>query len=352
MPTSGDPGEGASQVPLRIGVLGLVHGHVHGFFRSALQRADVRVVGVCDGDAGVVARYRSQFALDEGILFSDAEAMLRTARPQVVVIYTSTDDHRAAVELCARHGVHAMMEKPLAVSVEDARAIEESARRSNIHVLVNYVTTWYRSHRAACALAHERALGDVRKIVFHHGHRGPRELGVQPEFLAWLTDPDRNGGGALFDFGCYGANLATWLLNGERPLSVMAVTQQIKPDVYPKVDDEATIVLTYPRAQAIIQASWNWPFSRKDMEIYGQTGYAIAANEADLRVRLGGGEEERIEAGPLPAAAADSLAYLRSVVSGAIPPEGPSSLENNLLVTEILDAARRSAASGAAVRLR
>src|SRR5258707_5081736 len=67
----------------------------------------------------------------------------------------------------------------------------------------------------------------------------------------------------------------TILMVCQRPLSATAVTQQIKPDIYPHVDDEATIVLTYPRAQAILQASWNWPYSRKDMEVYGRTGSLI-----------------------------------------------------------------------------
>ncbi len=75
-------------------------------------------------------------------------------------------------------------------------------------------------------------IGDIRKIVVHDGHNGPKEINVQPEFLNWLVDPKLNGGGALFDFGCYGADLATWLMDGQRPLSVTAVTQQLKPEIY------------------------------------------------------------------------------------------------------------------------
>jgi len=142
---------------------------------------------------------------------------------------------------------------------------------------------------AAFDLVHEGALGAVRKVVVHDGHYGPKEIGVEPEFLAWLTDPKLNGGGALFDFGCYGADLMTWLMDGQRPQTVTAVTKQIKPEIYPRVDDEATIVLTYPKAQAIVQASWNWPFSRKDMEVYGQTGYVITVKNDLIRVRRGGG---------------------------------------------------------------
>jgi predicted dehydrogenase len=216
---------------------------------------------------------------------------------------------------------------------------------------VNYETTWYASNAAVHQLVRDGALGDVRKVVVHDGHRGPQEIGVAPEFMAWLTDPDRNGAGALFDFGCYGADLMTWLMNGEVPTTVTAVTQQIKPQIYPRVDDEATIILTYPKVQAIIQASWNWPFDRKDMEVYGQTGYAITVARDQLRVRRAGGEEEKVSAPPIPAPDDDSINYLRAVVLDGLKPQGLSSLETNVVVMEILDAARQSAATGKTVQL-
>jgi predicted dehydrogenase len=290
--------------------------------------------------------------LDEKLLFATIEQMLDQARPQAVVTYTDTLDHRKVVEACAKRGIHVMMEKPLAVSLDDARAMQRAADEGKIHVLVNYETTWYRSNKAVYDLIHENALGDVRKIVSHFGHRGPKEIGVGPEFLAWLSDPRLNGAGALFDFGCYGADLATWILDGQRPLSVTAVTQQIKPDIYPKVDDEATIILTYPRAQVIIQASWNWPFDRKDMEVYGKSGYAFTVLRDDVRVRKAGeAQDQKIAAKPLSPPMDDPLSYLKAVVNGQIQPQGLSSLQTNVIATEILDAARQSAASGKTVVL-
>jgi predicted dehydrogenase len=245
-----------------------------------------------------------------------------------------------------------MMEKPLAVTFEDALAIKKAAEAGRIQVLVNYETTWYRSNRAAYDLVHENALGEVRKVVVHDGHSGPQEIGVGPEFLSWLTDPKLNGGGALYDFGCYGADLMTWLMNGQRPETVTAVTQQIKPNIYPRVDDEATIVLTYPKAQAIVQASWNWPFDRKDMEVYGQTGYVFTVKHDDIRVRRAGESvDQQVAAKPLPAPEADSISYLRAVLMDGMKADGPSSLEVNVTVAEILDAARRSANSGKTIRL-
>jgi len=311
----------------------------------------LQVVGIAEADGQLVAQFEKSYSLAPGLFFSDLEEMLKKTHPQAVLAYTNTYDHRRVVGICARYGVPVMMEKPLAVSVEDAHAIEKAAREGKIHVLVNYETTWYRSNRAAYELVHENSIGEIRKVVIHEGHSGPKEIGVGPEFLAWLTDPKLNGGGALFDFGCYGADLMTWLMDGRRPDSVTAVTQHIKPDVYPRVDDEATIILTFPKAQAIVQASWNWPFSRKDMEVYGQKGYAITVGRDQLRVRLPGQEEKLAGAKPLPAPDEDSISYLRSVLLGGRKPEGLSSLETNVIVTEILDAARRSAVTGKTVFL-
>jgi predicted dehydrogenase len=338
--------------PLRVGIVGLVHGHVAGFLGPALERADIQIVGIAEPDQQLAERYAKEFKLDPRLLYGDLEQMLETARPQALLVYTNTRDHRRVVEAAARHRVPAMMEKPLAVSVEDALAIERAAEAAHIPVLVNYETTWYPSNAAVYQLVHDGALGDLRKVVVHDGHRGPKEIGVSPEFFSWLTDPALNGGGALFDFGCYGADLMTWLMNGATPLTVTAVTQQFKPDIYPRVDDEATVILTYPKAQAILEASWNWPFDRKDMEVYGETGQAITVRRNDLRVRRKGDHQEQQRAAPaLDPPYSDSISYLIAVVSGEINPAGPSALETNVTVVRILEAARESASTGRTIRL-
>jgi len=151
----------------------------------------------------------------------------------------------------------------------------------------------------------------------------------------------------VVDFGCYGADLVTWLMDGQRPTSVFAVTQQIKPDVYPKVDDEATIVITYPKTQAILQASWNWPFNRKDMEVYGRTGSVMVPNGDLIRVRKKGENRDHDE---IPAALTspnnDPLSYLVAIERKEIKPAGLSCLSVNMTAMEILDAARESAKTG------
>ena len=352
IPVAFTQAQSTADAPLRVVVAGLVHGHASGFLEHYQHRPDLQIVGIAEPDKQLSAEYAQRFGLQEKIFYSDLEDALQKTHSDAVLAYTNTYDHRRVVEICARHHVHVMMEKPLAVSFEDARAIEKAAQTGNIHVLVNYETTWYRSNHAAYDRMHDHSMGEVRKIVVHDGHRGPKEIGVGAEFLSWLTDSKLNGGGALFDFGCYGADLATWLMDGRPPDTVTAVTQHIKPDVYPHVDDEATIVLAYPKAQAIIQASWNWPFDRKDMEVYGQSGSIMTVRRDEVRVRVEGDEKEKqVAAPPVAAPYDDSISELRAVIQQGARPDGLSSLETNVTVTEILDAARRSAATGATVRL-
>jgi predicted dehydrogenase len=176
---------------------------------------------------------------------------------------------------------------------------------------------------------------------------------MQPEFVQWLTDPKLNGAGALYDFGCYGADLATWLMKGQAPLSVTAVTKRIQPENYPKVDDEADVILNYPSAVALIQGSWNWPFDIKDLEVYGKTGYAktIRANQVDVRRQHE--KASHIDSPQqLQSPYDDPLHYLEAVLSGKIQEDGSlSSLKTNVIVSEILDAARQSAKSGKTISL-
>lgn len=344
-------GQAQHYVQLRVAIVGLVHGHVHGFLAQYQHSPLIDIVGVVEPEEKLRSAAATRYGFAASQMFADLEEMIAKVHPQAVLVYTSTYDHRRVVEICARHGVHVMMEKPLAVSFEDALAMEKAARAGSIHVFVNYETSWYRSNRAVYDLAHNGSLGEIRKIVVHDGHKGPKEIGVEPEFLSWLTDPKLNGGGALFDFGCYGANLATWLMDGMPPQTVTAVTQQIKPEIYSRVDDEATIILTYPKAQAIIQASWNWPIDRKDMEMYGQTGQAITVRRDDIHVQRAGQNVEEIAAMPIPAPYEDEVDYLRSVILNGVREEPLSSLQTNVTVTEILDAARRSAKEGKTIQL-
>ncbi len=347
----------AQQKPLEIGVIGLTHSHVHWIFNSDV-REEFTIIGIVEPDRDVAAKYALQYGFDMNMVFPSIELLFEKNQPQAVTAFGNIYDHLKIVEFCAPKGVHVMVEKPLAVSLAHARKMEALARRYGIHLLTNYETTWYPTTHKALELIEEGAIGNISKVVVRDGHRGPKNIGVEPEFLAWLTDPVLNGGGAITDFGCYGANLLTRIMEGQKPLQVMAVTRQLQPENNPKVDDEALIILTYEDAVGIIEASWNWPIGRKDMEIYGKTGAVFADNRHDLRIRMAEGydgfQETRLQLEAREAPYDDPFVFFAAVIRGDIKlmPFDLSSLENNMIAMEILDAAIRSAKSQKSVKIK
>ncbi|HUA38226.1 MAG TPA: Gfo/Idh/MocA family oxidoreductase [Candidatus Sulfopaludibacter sp.] len=338
--------------PVQLAIYGLVHDHVKGFLPNVLKSQEVHLVGIVEPNHDLAMRIAASFHLDPNLFHATLDELLADTNVDAVATFTSTYDHRRVVEECAPHHLTVMMEKPLAVNLNAGRAIAAAAKKYDIPIIVNYETTWYPGNQEAYDLiCNQHAIGDIRKIEVNDGHWGPKEIGCSQDFLAWLTDPKLDGGGALMDFGCYGADLMTWLMRGQRPTSVFAVAQHFKPDVYPKVEDEATIVVTYPKAQGIIQASWNWPYNRKDMEIYGTHGYVLVPQSNVLRVMKDNGAETQSTVPPLTGTQADYLSYLAAVVRKQIQPSGLSSLAMNLTVMEILDAARESAETGKRIYL-
>jgi predicted dehydrogenase len=347
--------------PLKIGIIGLVHGHVESFLQGGaltpaggiLNRPDVQVVGIVEPDQSLFDSYAQRHHLSASLHFRSIQEMVFQSHPRAVLVFTAPSEHRRVIEECAALGVHVMVEKPLAISYKDALDIQDAAKRGKIHVLVNLETSWYASNTEAFHLLKDGALGPIVKTVVRDGHQGPKLIGVPPEFLSFLIDPKQNGAGALFDFGCYGANLMTWLMDGEAPLTVTAVTKHLQPELYPQVDDEADIILKYKNAVSILQASWNWPFALKQMDVYGRTGYAKAIDSERIEVRKTNESEGKMLKGKsLAAPYDDPLHYLAAVLNGDIQ-EGNSlsSLKNNMTVSEILDAARQSAQTDKSVSL-
>ena len=341
--------------PIRVGVAGMTHNHVNQVFDYIGKQDEVEIVGFAEPNKELAMRLLKEHNLPESLWFASLEELIKQTKPQAVCAFNSIFEHLAVVQACAPKGIHVIVEKPLAVNNTHLNQMRALVQKHHIHLLTNFETTWYTSHAKVWEMVkQEKSLGNIRKVVFKDGHKGPKEIGCTKEFTDWLTDPIGNGGGALVDFGCYGANIMTWLMDGQKPIAVTAVTQQIKPKVYPKVEDEASIILKYPNCQAIIQASWNWPFGVKDTEVYGTDGILIANKESKMRYIFGEatGSEKWLDLSPLPHESSNIFSYLAAVINGKIDPQKDlSSFAVNEIVVEILSAAKESAKTGKTVYL-
>ena len=335
-----------AQKPLRLGVAGLNHNHVYGIL-SRYKDGTANIVGIAEPNKALWVKFGKIFHIPDSLFFTDLKTMVLKKKPDAVLGYNAAANHVDIVEVCAPLGISVMVEKPLAATLEQARRMEELANRYHIKVLTNYETTWYQSNRDIYNTVNAGTIGQVRRMVAHDGHQGPKEIGCSPEFLAWLTDPVLNGAGALNDFGCYGADMMTWMMHGERPIAVTAIARHYKPNVYPNVEDDATVFVEYKNATGEIEGSWDWPFSIKDFEVFGETGYLHALDTSHVVSRM----REKILGSkivpPLAAPINDPIVYLTAVLHHQIPgTDDLSSLNYNMIVMEILDAAKRSIKEG------
>lgn len=326
--------------PLQIGIIGLAHGHVEGLLWQAGKRKDIQIVGIYEPNRELFDRYAKKYDLQPSLYYAQLEQMLDATKPEAVSVMTSIKDHRPAVEACAPRGIHMLLEKPLAFSRDDAQRFEALAKEHKVLILTNFETSWYNSVREAKRLHDSGEWGSLRKMIYRHGHKGPVEIGCQPEFLQWLLDPAENGGGAIVDFGCYGAVLSTWLMDGQRPTKVVASAATLKPTTYKHVDDDATIVLTYPTATAVIQASWAWTHDNKEMDLHSEKGSIHAAKWDELTTRRENSKSQSVKPPARPDHLKDEWVYLKQVVRGQCAIDPLSSLEFNVIVAEILDQAR------------
>jgi predicted dehydrogenase len=342
---------GQAAAPVRLAVVGLEHDHARLLFPMLKGRTDMQLVGIVESNPEIIGYYEEHFHLEPSLFYPSIGSLVAATKVQAVAAFTSTAGHRGVVEECAPLGIDVMMEKPMATGLDDARAIAAAAAKGGIQILVNFETTWYPSNKLAFEMVNgKHAIGEIHKVVAQDGNQGPKAIKTTPYFFNWLTDPAK-GGGANLDFGCYGADLITWLMGGRRPASVTAVAQTFQPETYTRVEDESTILLSYPGTQGIIQASWDWPYGRKDLEIYGQTGSVLVPSRDFVRLRVGDEATRQENAPALTGPEVDQLSYLAAIVRGEIKPTGMSSVAMNMVVTEILEAARESARSGRRVDL-
>jgi len=340
-----------AQQKLRVVVAGLNHDHVYNILH-ANKDGKVIIVGIADPSKSLCKKYADEYNLPDSLFSQDLKKLVQSKKPDAVLGYNEVSGHVDIVKICAPLHVPVMVEKPLAATLQQADEIAALSKKYNEMVLVNYETTWYPSIADIYDTVESGSIGKIKKVVFHDGHQGPKEINCSPQFLEWLTDPIKNGAGALNDFGCYGADMMTWMMHGQKPIAVTAITRHYKPNEYPKVDDDATIIVEYPGATGLIEASWNWPFSIKDMEVFCETGYLHALDNVNITSR----KREHIVsskiAALLPEPNNDPLVYLAAVLNHQLTGTNDlSSLNYNLIVMQILDAAKRSAAQGKRIKL-
>jgi predicted dehydrogenase len=335
--------------PYKMAIVGLVHSHVWGPLER-IGKGDVpaKLVGVAEPNTELVNEAKK--VLPQGVPFyADYRKLLDELKPDLVWAFVENNRHLEIVEACAPKKIQVMFEKPLASTFRDALAIQRLAEKYGIRVMTNYQMAWWPANYAAKQQADAGAIGKVWRLHGIVGHGGPGSKGTRNQFFfEWLTDPVKNGGGALIDFGCYNALWSLWYLG--RPETVYAQVNHLRPETFPKVEDNADLVLHYKNGVGIFEGSWDLPRGYQDLEVFGLEGSLyMRSGRVDLRKSRGQAQEVPLAA--LPPERSEPIAYMVNAMKEGRPLEGLVALPINVDVVEILEAAKMSVSSSRAVAL-
>src|SRR5690348_7229467 len=339
----------------RLAIIGLDHDHVWGLLKNFAGEPNAELVAIADPHPALVDQAKSKVPANVKF-YADYIQMLNEVKPDGVIVTTENDRHLEILRECAKRHIHYSTEKPMATTAGDAREMERLANQAGIKVMVNYWNAWVAPTHELYRRVKDNHVGPIQKIIVQYGHQGPKEIGVSKYFADWLYDPVKNGGGAIMDFGCYGAEWAVWLKG--RPSRVSAVTQKLKVDQHNAVDDDATIVLDYPDGTVIIEASWDWPYNMGQVQVFGPKGSLLATARDLFRrspsdsVAKVGLEGERVALDTRIHETSNPISYFVDCIRNNKPIEDPLSMKLNVQVMEILDAARESARTGKQQELR
>lgn len=327
---------------IRIGVAGLTHGHVGGLIASWEKVPNAKLVAVAD-NTPLMEHHGPKFQRR----YQSWREMLDVEELDALVVTSNNvESSEIAVEALGK-GIPCMVEKPMAASYADAQRMLEAWRKAQKPLMINWPLAWSPWLHELKRLLDQGLIGKVFHLRFRNGHHGPKEIGCDPWFVAWLYDEKLNGAGALADFCGYGAVLCRWYFG--LPQSVYAVRDNYTKD-YEVPDDHAIVVLRYPKLTCILEGTWaTFGFDRSaNPVVHGKEGtFGVYGN--DVVLFRAGQEEVHHES---PALSIDNPAeyFLRCMQTGHCP-GGILHPEVAADACKIIDAAKESARTGKEVPL-
>ncbi len=334
----------------KMAIVGLVHSHVWGHLSTVLKSGQVKLVGIAETNPDLIAEAKKDLAKanKDAPFFSDYKKMLDETKPDFIWAFVENNRHAEIVEAAAPRKIHILFEKPLASTYKDALKIRDLASKYQIKVMCNYQMAWWPANYAAKAVADAGELGQVWRLHGVVGHGGPGNKGARGQyFFEWLTDPVKNGAGALMDFGCYNALWSLWYMG--KPESVYAQVNHLRPETFPKVEDNSTMVLHYKNGVGIFEGSWDLPRSFQDLEVFGIKGSLYMQN-GKVEQRQGR-ETKAVELKPLSPERSEPISYMLWAIKNNKPIEGLTALDINVGVVQIIEAAKESVKTGRAIGL-
>lgn len=330
----------------RVGVASLVHDHVWGELQHWRSHAQAEIVAV--GDVNDVLRRRAGAEFGVEHVYSSWREMLAAHGDSLDIVQVASENnvHAEIVEACAALGIHVIVEKPMAATLDGAARMARASEGAGTLLMVNWPNAWTGAYQEFERRILAGAIGDIRYLKYRSAHNGPREIGCDPHFVAWLYDAEKNGGGAFMDYCCYGSALCARFLG--RPDTVTGLRAVLAKD-YPLPDDNGLIAMQYAHAFGVAEGSWTQPtgYVAANLVAYGSEG-ALSVEGSRVTILRPGGSPETLNVPPLTAPLRSGPEYLIHCLETGTAPVGLCSISVSLTAQEILEAGFIAAQTGIA----
>ncbi len=333
---------------LKVAVLGMAHDHLWSNVRELGELDGVDLVAGADGNPELQAKFTERTGCKS--VYGDFVELLDAETPDAVLAFTPTAHHAQVVELCAPRGIHVMVEKPMAATLEQADRMLTAARKAGTVLMINWPTAWNRGLRTAYRLVEEGAIGQLWQLLWRGGHCGPDELGCSKHFCDFLFDKHLNGAGAFNDYGGYGSSMCALFLG--RPNQVVGMAGRLLKTHLP-VDDNGMMILRYPHAMCRLEMTWTEAVPHTpphDVMLYGTEGTIIAGREVTLYTRENK-EGDIVELDELPEGEKNGSEHFVNCIRSGAEPQFLTNADLSRNAQEIMEAGLVSATNGISVSL-
>ncbi|MGO4541814.1 Gfo/Idh/MocA family protein [Paenibacillus sp. 2TAB19] len=216
------------------------------------SHANVELVAFVDPIIERAQHYADQFGAKA---FADYEQMLAEVKPDAVSVNTPNALHAPMSITAANAGVHVLVEKPMAVTDEEAAAMIEAAKKNNVHLMVGQNQRFMPPHVKAKQILESGILGKVLTFRTSFGHPGPDNWSIDGASSWFFRKPEAIMG-AMGDLGVHKSDLIRWMLNDEvSEIAAFVGTQHKDTDVD---DNAACLIRMKSGTMGTLVASWTY----------------------------------------------------------------------------------------------
>lgn len=363
---------GSPHKSYRVGVIGFAHMHVNELVDRFAATGRSPIVACADTstvtpslttvEGSRRANLKRTLAVANAPrLYEDYRELLAAERLDIVILCPENARHAEITKAAVERGVYVVTEKPMADTLAAARAMAALAKAAGVTLVVNWPVAWSPAFRTLKSLVDEKAIGDLWELKWRnpaslgplaHGSLHPGDTVISGA----VSDAEKGsewwhqaaaGGGALLDYCCYGACLCAWLFPGV-PTSVLGMAANLNSR-YGDADDNAAMIVRYPSALSIVEASWSTVHNGGTplLTLYGTKGTLAVEGDEILVYRERGSKPNQVKTGdPLPQGRSTIAEEVLWHIETGGPLHPMLDLPINLATMAILDAGIRSVRSG------